>query len=87
MDETLKQYMMLFKKINNAVNGPDYPEKETDIQHQKEQLESYETKLQQRFSTDYDYDVFADSVIKCAYGDLTLEDLEAVYDELTTPFF
>ncbi len=39
------------------------------------------------FSTDYDYDVFADSVIKCAYGDMTLEDLEAVYYGLTTPFF
>ncbi|OUL06461.1 YnfE family protein [Bacillus spizizenii] len=70
MDETLKQYMMLFKEMNNAINGPDYPGKEKDIQHQKEQIE-----------------VFADSVIKCAYGDMTLEDLEAVYYGLTTPFF
>ncbi|CUB25674.1 hypothetical protein BN2127_JRS7_00693 [Bacillus subtilis] len=87
MDETLKQYMMLFKEMNNAINGPDYPGKEKDIQHQKEQIEAYEKQLQQGFSTDYDYDVFADSVIKCAYGDMTLEDLEAVYYGLTTPFF
>ncbi len=87
VDETLKQYMMLFKEMNNAINGPDYQGKEKDIQHQKEQIEAYEKQLQQGFSTDYDYDVFADSVIKCAYGDMTLEDLEAIYYGLTTPFF
>ncbi|MGG1455683.1 YnfE family protein [Bacillus subtilis] len=50
MDEILKQYMVLYKKMSNMINGPD-------------------------------------SVIKCAYGDMTLEDLEAVYYGLTTPFF
>ncbi|MGV7099337.1 YnfE family protein [Bacillus subtilis] len=87
MDEILKQYMVLYKKMSNMINGPDYPAKEEDIQHQKDQIEVYEKQLQQGFSTDYDYDVFADSVIKCAYGDMTLEDLEAVYYGLTTPFF
>ncbi|MBL3646992.1 YnfE family protein [Bacillus vallismortis] len=87
MDDILKQYMVLFKHMNDVINGPDYPGKEKDIQNQKEQIEPYETQLQQRFSTDYDYDEFADSAIKCAYGDMTLEDLEAVYYELTTPFY
>ncbi|MGO0713446.1 YnfE family protein [Bacillus subtilis] len=82
MDEILKQYMVLYKKMSNMING-----KEKDIQHQKDQIEVYEKQLQQGFSTDYDYDVFADSVIKCAYGDMTLEDLEAVYYGLTTPSF
>ncbi len=67
MDEILKQYMVLYKKMSNMINGPDYPGKEKDIQHQKDQIEVYEKQLQQGFSTDYDYDVFADSVIKCAY--------------------
>lgn len=79
MDEILKQYIVLYKEMSNVINGPDYPGKEKDIQHQKDQIEVYEKQLQQGFSTDYDYDVFADSVIKCAYGDMTLEDLEAVY--------
>ncbi|UVB77313.1 YnfE family protein [Bacillus subtilis] len=87
MDEILKQYMVLYKEMSNMINGLDYPGKEKDIQHQKDQIEVYEKQLQQGFSTDYDYDVFADSVIKCAYGDMTLEDLEAVYYGLTTPFF
>ncbi|MCY8511800.1 YnfE family protein [Bacillus mojavensis] len=86
MDETLKQYMFLFKQNNDLVNGPDYPNKEKDIQNQKEQIEAYEKLLQQGFTSDYDYDEFADSVIKCAYGDMTLEELEAVYYGLTSPF-
>ncbi|BDG80175.1 MULTISPECIES: YnfE family protein [Bacillus] len=86
MDETLKQYMLLFKQNSDLVNGPDYPGKEKDIQNQKEQIEAYEKLLQQRFTSDYDYDEFADSVIKCAYGDMTLEELEAVYYGLTSPF-
>ncbi|MCC2928995.1 MULTISPECIES: YnfE family protein [Bacillus] len=86
MDETLKQYMLLFKQNNDLVNGPDYPNKEKDIQNQKEQIEAYEKLLQQGFTSDYDYDEFADSVIKCAYGDMTLEELEAVYYGLTSPF-
>lgn len=86
MDETLKQYMLLFKQNSDLVNGPDYPEKEKDIQNQKEQIEAYEKLLQQGFTSDYDYDEFADSVIKCAYGDMTLEELEAVYYGLTSPF-
>ncbi|MCY8480780.1 YnfE family protein [Bacillus mojavensis] len=86
MDETLKQYMLLFKQNNDLVNGPDYPNKEKDIQNQKEQVEAYEKLLQQGFTSDYDYDEFADSVIKCAYGDMTLEELEAVYYGLTSPF-
>ncbi|MDR4225845.1 hypothetical protein FO507_00330 [Bacillus mojavensis] len=86
MDKTLKQYMLLFKQNNDLVNGPDYPNKEKDIQNQKEQIEAYEKLLQQGFTSDYDYDEFADSVIKCAYGDMTLEELEAVYYGLTSPF-
>lgn len=86
MDETLKQYMLLFKQNNDLVNGPDYPNKEKDIQNQKEQIEAYEKLLQQGFTSDYDYDEFADSVIKCAYGDMTLEELEAVYYGLISPF-
>ncbi|MEC1289617.1 YnfE family protein [Bacillus mojavensis] len=86
MDETLKQYMLLFKQNNDLVNGPDYPNKEKDIQNQKEQFEAYEKLLQQGFTSDYDYDEFADSVIKCAYGDMTLEELEAVYYGLISPF-
>ncbi|MEC1668345.1 YnfE family protein [Bacillus mojavensis] len=86
MDETLKQYMFLFKQNNDLVNGPDYPNKEKDIQNQKEQIKAYEKLLQQGFTSDYDYDEFADSVIKCAYGDMTLEELEAVYYGLTSPF-
>lgn len=86
MDETLKQYMFLFKQNNDLVNGPDYPNKEKDIQNQKEQIEAYEKLLRQGFTSDYDYDEFADSVIKCAYGDMTLEELEAVYYGLTSPF-
>lgn len=35
MDEILKQYMVLYKKMSNMINGPDYPGKEKDIQHQK----------------------------------------------------
>lgn len=42
MDETLKQYMLLFKQNSDLVNGPDYPGKEKDIQNQKEQIEAYE---------------------------------------------
>ncbi|MEC1755775.1 YnfE family protein [Bacillus mojavensis] len=86
MDETLKQYMLLFKQNNDLVNGPDYPNKEKDIQNQKEQIEAYEKLLQQGFTSDYDYGEFADSVIKCVYGDMTLEELEAVYYGLTSPF-
>ncbi|MGX4766098.1 YnfE family protein [Bacillus mojavensis] len=86
MDETLKQYMLLFKQNNDLVNGPDYPNKEKDIQNQKEQIKNYEKLLQQGFTSDYDYDEFADSVIKCAYGDMTLEELEAVYYGLISPF-
>ncbi|MFJ1446559.1 hypothetical protein BJH90_04365 [Bacillus halotolerans] len=86
MDETLKQYMLLFKQNSDLVNEPDYPGKEKDIQNQKEQIEAYEKLLQQGFTSDYDYDEFADSVIKCAYGDMTLEELEAVYYGLTSPF-
>nr|WP_267495979.1 YnfE family protein [Bacillus mojavensis] len=82
----MKQYMLLFKQNNDLVNGPDYPNKEKDIQNQKEQIEAYEKLLQQGFTSDYDYDEFADSVIKCAYGDMTLEELEAVYYGLTSPF-
>nr|WP_255204634.1 YnfE family protein [Bacillus halotolerans] len=82
----MKHYMLLFKQNNDLVNGPDYPEKEKDIQNQKEQIEAYEKLLQQGFTSDYDYDEFADSVIKCAYGDMTLEELEAVYYGLTSPF-
>jgi hypothetical protein len=78
--------MLLFKQNNDLVNGPDYPNKEKDIQNQKEQIEAYEKLLQQGFTSDYDYDEFADSVIKCAYGDMTLEELEAVYYGLTSPF-
>nr|WP_275592043.1 YnfE family protein [Bacillus atrophaeus] len=82
----MKQYMLLFKQNNDLVNGPDYPDKEKDIQNQKEQIEAYEKLLQQGFTSDYDYDEFTDSVIKCAYGDMTLEELEAVYYGLTSPF-
>lgn len=49
MDEILKQYMVLYKKMSNMINGPDYPGKEKDIQHQKDQIEVYEKQPQRRF--------------------------------------
>lgn len=42
MDEILKQYIVLYKEMSNVINGPDYPGKEKDIQHQKDQIEVYE---------------------------------------------
>ncbi|MCY7779739.1 YnfE family protein [Bacillus haynesii] len=85
MNETLQQYMMLVKENYDTINGPDYTGKEEDIEKRKEQIELYAKTLQQGFSTDDDYDEFADAVIKCAYGDLTMEELETVYRELTSP--
>ncbi|ASB89074.1 MULTISPECIES: YnfE family protein [Bacillus] len=85
MNDTLQQYMLLVKENSDLINGPDYPGKETDIQKQKEQIEYYAKQLQQGFSTDDDYDEFADAVIKCAYGDISMEELETVYHELTAP--
>ncbi|WP_270572359.1 YnfE family protein [Bacillus glycinifermentans] len=85
MNETLKQYMLLVKENSSLINGPDYPGKEKDIRKQKEQIDAYAKKLQQGFSTDDDYDEFADAVIKCAYGDISLEELETVYNELISP--
>ncbi|MEC1262624.1 YnfE family protein [Bacillus swezeyi] len=84
MDGIVKQYMMLVKENSDMINGPDYPGKQRDIQKQKETIKSYAQKLQQGFSTDDDYDEFADAVIKCAYGDITMEELETVYHELTS---
>ncbi|MFO6495690.1 MULTISPECIES: YnfE family protein [Bacillus] len=83
MDETLQHYMMLVKENRDIINGPDYTGKDQDIEKRKEQIKLYAKKLQQGFSTDDDYDEFADAVIKCAYGDITMEELETVYHELT----
>lgn len=49
MDEILKQYMVLYKKMSNMINGPDYPGKEKDIQHQKDQIEVYENSCSKDF--------------------------------------
>lgn len=49
MDEILKQYIVLYKEMSNVINGPDYPGKEKDIQHQKDQIEVYEKQLSKDF--------------------------------------
>ncbi|MDA1475192.1 YnfE family protein [Bacillus changyiensis] len=79
MNETLKQYVRLVKKKNEIINQPEYADQEPDIE---KKMKHYERELQQGFSTDDGYDEFADAVIKCVYGDISIDELETVYHEL-----
>ncbi|NPC92942.1 YnfE family protein [Bacillus sp. WMMC1349] len=79
MNETLKQYIRLVKKRNEIINKTEYADQEPDIE---KKIKHYERELQQSFSTDDDYDEFTDAVIKCVYGDISIEELETVYHEL-----